>query len=66
MRAGHLRQWLISATQDDLPDATNWQKVVDIVQEEFHDGALVKDSTWQTVVLITKGVSGDFSGIGMV
>ena len=28
----HLRQWRISATRDDLPDATNWLKVVVIVQ----------------------------------
>ena len=32
MRAEHLRQWLIPATRDDLPGATNWLKVVAIVQ----------------------------------
>ena len=31
MRAEHLRQWLIAATLDNSPDATNWLKVVTIV-----------------------------------
>ena len=33
MQAEHLLQWLIGATWDDTPDATNWKKVVAIVQE---------------------------------
>ena len=32
MQAEHLREWLFSATRDDSPDATNWMKVVAIVQ----------------------------------
>ena len=32
MRAEHLRYWLISVTQDDSPDATNWLTVVAIVR----------------------------------
>ena len=35
MQAEHLRQWLIAATQDNLPDATNFLKVVSIVQAVF-------------------------------
>ena len=42
MRVEHLRQWLIAATQDDSPDATNCLKVVAIVQEAFCDGILAK------------------------
>ena len=42
MRAEHLRQWLISATQDDSPDATNWLKVVAIMQAAFQYGTMVK------------------------
>ena len=40
MRAEHLRQWLMNATQEDSTDAINWQKVVAIVQEAFHEGTL--------------------------
>ena len=40
MRAEHLHQWLISATWDDSPKATNWQKVVAIMQEAFGEGTL--------------------------
>ena len=39
MRAEHLRQWLIAATRDDAPDATNWLKVVAITR----DAATVSD-----------------------
>ena len=42
MRAEHLLQWLISATWDNTPDATNWKKVVDIVKKAFHVGTLSK------------------------
>ena len=62
----HLRQWLIDSTRDNIPDATNWKKVVAIVQAVFRNGTLAKEITWQTVVLIPKGSSGDFRGIGLV
>ena len=42
MRSEHLRQWLIATTWDDTPDATNFQKVVAIVQETFRDGTLAE------------------------
>ena len=66
IRAEHLRQWLHEATRDNALDSTNWQKFVYIVQEEFCNGTLAEESTWQTVVLIPKGSSGDFRGIGLV
>ena len=44
MKAEHLRQCLIAATWDNTPDATNWLKVVSIVQSEFCDGTLVEES----------------------
>ena len=40
MQAEHLRQWLIDMTRDDSPDATNWMKVVVIVQTSFQDRML--------------------------
>ena len=66
MRTEHLRQWLIDSTWDNTPDATNWLKVVAIIQEGFHDGTLSKECMWETVVLITKGESRDFRGVGLV
>ena len=63
IRAGHLCQCLIAATQDDTPDATNCLKVITIVKAEFRDRTLSKEKTWQTVVLITKGESRDFRGL---
>ena len=52
MRAEHLRQWKISDTRYDAPDATNWLKVVAIVQAEYRDGTTTEECTQQTVVLI--------------
>ena len=66
LRAVHLHQWSIAATRDDAPDAKNWLKFVVIVQEEFCDGTLAEESTWHTVVLVTKGGSGDFRGVVLV
>ena len=65
MRAEHLRQWLIDATRDDSPGATNWLKAVVIVQAAFYDGTLAYECTWHTVVLIPK-YNGDLRGIGLV
>ena len=65
MRAEHLRRWLIAAAQDDLPDATNWLKVVSIVNTELCDGTLAEKYTWHTVVLIPKE-RGGFWWIGLV
>ena len=65
MRVEHLRQWLIIATQDNSPDATNCLKVVPIVQAEFQDGTLAKGCMWQTVALVKKG-RGYFWGIGLI
>ena len=42
MRAERLCQWLISATWDNSPDATNYLKVVAIVQAAFQDRTLAK------------------------
>ena len=40
IRLEHLRQRLTSTTRDDTLDATNWLKVVVIVQAAFRDGYL--------------------------
>ena len=61
----HLCQWLISATRNDSPDATNWLKVVGVVQADFRDGVLAEECTCQAAVLIPKGI-GDFWGIVLI
>ena len=58
MQAEYLHQWMIAATPDDSPDATNWLKVVAIVQAGFHDGMMDEEFLWQTVVIIPKGKEG--------
>ena len=65
MQAKHLRQWLIAVTRDKSPDATNWMKVVAIVQAAFRGGTLAKECMCQTVVFIPKG-KGYFRGIGHI
>ena len=65
MRAEHLHQWLIAATQDDLLDDTNCQNIISIVQVEFCYGTLAEECTWNTVFLIPKGKR-YFRGVGLV
>ena len=62
----HLRQWLHKATRDKAPDATNWKKVVNIVQSVFRNETLADKSTCKTVFLIPKVGSGDLRGIVLV
>ena len=52
-------------TRDGLPDATNWLKVVAILQAAFSEGTLAKECTCQTVTIIPK-VKGYLRGIGIV
>ena len=65
MRAEHLFQWLIAATRDDSPDATNCLKVVAIVQAALQDGTLAKECMCKTVILITKR-KGDLRGFDLI
>ena len=66
MQEEHLRQWLIAATRDDAPEATNWLKVVAIVQAAYRDGTPVEECTQQTVVLIPKREGGLPGGLEVV
>ena len=65
MRSEHLRQWLIDATRDESPDATNGLKVIAIVQADLRDWTLAEECKCKTVVLIPKG-KGGLRGIGLV
>ena len=46
MQSEHLRQWQIAVTMDNLPDTTNWLKVVAIVQAVFCEGTMTKECMW--------------------
>ena len=35
---------------------SHWKRVVVLIQTDLQEGRLEKESTWQAVVLITKGV----------
>ena len=67
IRAEHLKWWPAAAKRGELAEEKGkekmeteeegrelWGKVVEITQTEFWEGKLVKESTWQTVVLIPK------------
>ena len=35
-------------------EASNWERVVDLVQTTFGEGELAENNTWQEVVMIPK------------
>ena len=78
IRAEHIKGWLAAAKRGGVAEekgkektATGeegedlWGKVVDLTQTAFRDGTLAEEATWQTVVLIPKGM-GEFREIGLV
>ena len=51
---------------DKMPmEASNWERVVDLVQMAFGEGRPAEENTWQEVVLIPKGGK-EYRGIGLV
>ena len=48
-----------------LAEASNWERVAELVQKAFGEGQLVEENMWQAVVLITKGEK-YYRGIGLV
>ena len=63
--ADHICSWLRSANREALPDPSQWEMVVGLIQAEFCEGHLTKDCAWKTTVLISKG-NGDFCGMRLV
>ena len=59
IRAEHLQKWLEEARETDALDATNCQKVVEMLQMVFWDGQLGYYATCQAVMLIPK-VCGEY------
>ena len=55
----------IPQDKNDSAGAENWARVVELVQTAFREGELAEESTWQPLVLITKGKK-DYRGIGLV
>ena len=66
MRFKHLSLWICAAKQEEYPNPGNWEKFVDIIQADFSGGELALQCAWQTVVMIPKGVSTNFMGVGLV
>ena len=57
MQVEHLRQWMIAATRYGAPDATNWLKVVAVVQAPYRDGTLeevFRLHSWRTLSIVLK------------
>ena len=46
-------------------EASNWERVVDMVQTTFREGRLAKEATWKAVALIPK-VKRNYRGIGLL
>ena len=46
-------------------EASNWERVVDLIHAAFGEGRLAKENTWKAVVLTYKGGKG-YRGIGLV
>ena len=46
-------------------EASNWDRVVDLIQTKFGEGRLAEEAMCQAVVLIPKGKK-DYHGIGLV
>ena len=65
MRADDLKAWLDAAKREEMPDGTNWCRLVWLVQEVFRTGVLPAGLAWSTMVLLPKG-SGGFRGIGLL
>ena len=78
MRAEHLQGWLAAAKRGQMAEEKGEEKtgaeeeggdlrgkVVEITQTAFREGKLTEEATWQTVVLIQKGMT-EYRGIGLV
>ena len=50
---------------ETLTEASNWERVVELVQTVFGKGRLAEEATCQAVVLIPKGKK-DYRGIGLM
>ena len=48
-----------------LAEASNWDRVVDLIQKALWEWRLAVEATWKAVVLITKGGK-DYRGIGLM
>ena len=71
MRAEHLTGWLAASKRENRevaekgegktdgeeggPTETHWENLVELIQTTFREGGLVKEATWQAVVLIPRG-----------
>ena len=55
MRTEHLHSCLVVVTQEERPDTSNWEQVVDIHQMVFIYGRLPEEYMWKNMVMIPMG-----------
>jgi hypothetical protein len=76
MKAEHLKQWLSMAESEEKSKAEGgegyegrgdtWRIFVRLVQHVWETGDIPRQMRWVVVVLLPKGNSGDFRGIGLL
>ena len=55
----------MEVTRGDAPDATNWLKVLDLLQTDFREGWMEEEVTWKNINLTPKE-NGKFWGVNLV
>ena len=76
MKAEHIKEWLQGAIREEkaVLDGTEvligvgdtWRLLVTLIQRIWATGAISRQMLWVTVVLIPKGNSGDYRGVGLL
>ena len=62
---GALREGTAEIRGGAPTEASNWERVAEILQKAFGEGRLAEKATWQAVVLIPKGEK-DYRRIGLM
>ena len=77
MRAKHLKGWLTASKREKRAaekgegktegeeGEPHWENLVELIQTAFWEGKLAEETTWQAVVMITKGRQ-EYRAIGLV
>ena len=71
MRAEEMRGWLRNAELEETQEGyvgagDNWRLLVQLITTIWDTGEIPRQMLWMIVVLIPKGNSGDFRGIGLL
>ena len=71
MRVEHLKEWLSGILTEEKGEGRqgageSWHTFVELVQIIWETGSIPQQMTWMVVVLIPRGTSGDYRGIGLL